>query len=87
MTCCANCGRTLKNEPVMLGGLAYGPKCAKSAHPVPAVGRDLFGYDIDAAVESALFQVHGLIESRAAEARIALRHGFAAARRRLMVWS
>lgn len=81
---CARCHRALKNAPKD-GNL--GPKCAKLTAPVPAVGRDLFGYDIDAAVESALFQVHGLIESRAAEARIALRHGFAAARRRAGVWA
>ncbi|MNK85092.1 hypothetical protein D3C87_1049610 [compost metagenome] len=28
MTICARCHRTLLRQPVLLGGSAYGPKCA-----------------------------------------------------------
>lgn len=39
---CTDCHRHLKNPPVMIGGLPYGPKCAKTAKPVQTVERDLF---------------------------------------------
>jgi hypothetical protein len=43
---CSACGRTLRNQPVMVGGKPFGPVCgAKAAKPIPA--EDLFGFNPD----------------------------------------
>ena len=84
MTTCIRCHRPLK-QPTPTG---MGPVCAKrAAPPVPAHERDLFGYDLDKAVAAALYRLQVHIDGMAAAASIAIRHEFAAARRRLGVGS
>jgi hypothetical protein len=64
-----------------------GPVCGKSAKPVATVERDLFGFDIALACTSASERVRVHVEGLAVDAVMALRHSFAAARRRLGVWA
>jgi hypothetical protein len=82
---CIRCHRPLKREGV--DGL--GPKCfAKVGKPaIPEHGRDLFGFDVEAAAQAASERVMVHIQSMAVDAAIAVRHSFAAARRRLGVWA
>lgn len=84
MTTCTRCHRPLK-RPTETG---MGPVCAKAtkAQPVAAVDRDLFGYDVDKAWFAASYRVQVHINSMAAEAYIAVAHGFQAARERLLGW-
>lgn len=84
MTTCTRCHRPLK-RPTETG---MGPVCAKAAKavPVPAHERDLFGYDVDKGLHAARYRVQVHIESMAAEAYIAVRDGFRAARERLLGW-
>lgn len=83
MTTCLRCHRPLKNPSI--GGL--GPVCAKAVQPVPEVERDLFGYDIDAAVLSAQARLAEFIDLRAELAKFQIRRDFDACRRRLGVWA
>jgi hypothetical protein len=80
---CLRCHRPLRN-PSPTG---YGPVCARirGAAAPASVERDLLGYEIEDAVRVARYRVQVLIDGMAAEARIAVRHAFAAARRRLGV--
>jgi hypothetical protein len=73
---CAKCHRPLKHAPV--NGL--GPKCAIKARALPPGGRDLFGFDIEAAEKAARVEIEQLVHVMAAEASSALRQ---AARRAL----
>lgn len=81
MSICQRCHRPIK-DATRWGGL--GPVCAKLATPVPAVERDLFGFDIDAAAAVAKVRLAEFIDARAALAWHELRAGFKAARAR--VW-
>jgi len=82
---CIRCKHPLKTPSIT----GYGPVCAKKAKavPVPTHERDLLGYNIEAAVASARYVVKVSIDSAAAEATMAVRRDFAAARRRLLGWA
>ena len=82
MTHCIRCGRTLK-RPTETG---MGSTCARKAQavPVPDHDRDLFGYDIEKAVQAARYRLSVFIGSAAVEAHIAVRRGFRVARERLL---
>lgn len=84
MNICSRCHRPLK-RPTETG---MGPVCSKAAAavPVPAHERDLFGYDLDKAQHAASYRVKVHVEAMAAEAYIAVRDGFRAARERLLGW-
>ncbi len=84
MTVCTRCHRPLK-APTETG---MGAVCARKAKkvPVPAHERDLFGYDIDKAAHAATYQLGVRIESLAAEAHMAVKRSFHAARVRLLGW-
>lgn len=84
MTVCSRCHRPLKRQTET----GMGPVCARAAkaQPVPAHERDLFGYDIDQAVHAARYRLQVHIDSMVAEAKMAVRHEFNAARVRLGVW-
>ena len=83
MTHCINCGRTLKNATET----GMGPVCARRAKavPVPDHDRDLFGYDIEKAVQAAQYRVGVHIAVMAEDASQAVRRGFRAARERLVL--
>lgn len=83
MTVCARCHRPLKRPAV--NGL--GPVCAKRAQLPAKVERDLFGYDIEAAAAAACERLGLHVEALAAEAQVAMRRAFRAARVRLGVWA
>ena len=76
---CQRCNRPLKHPGV------FGPVCRKREAPAPAIERDLFGYDIDRAVQAARVSLALFIAWSVLDARIALRGEFEAARRRLGV--
>jgi hypothetical protein len=42
---CHACHRTLRNQPVMVGGKPFGPVCGAKARTLPA--EDLFGFNPD----------------------------------------
>jgi hypothetical protein len=63
MTICQRCHRPLKN-PAING---MGPVCAKTAAPVVEVERDLFGYDIGAAVAVAQARQSAWLDARVAQ--------------------
>jgi hypothetical protein len=82
---CTRCHRPLRHA----SPTGMGPVCTKRAGtqaPQPHE-RDLFGYDIASAAQAAHERVRVAIEVATAEALMAIRHGFAAERRRLGVWS
>lgn len=80
---CSKCHRPLKHA----SSTGMGPVCAaKYARPVPAHERDLFGYNIAAGVESALYRLQVHIDTMAAEARMEVRKGFHRARVLLLGW-
>jgi hypothetical protein len=82
MTICVKCHRPLKH-PTPTG---MGRVCAsRAAPPVSVHERDLFGYDVDKAADAALYRVRVLVDGMVAEAHVAVRREFAAARRRLGV--
>lgn len=84
MTICTRCHRPL-TRPTTTG---MGPVCSKrAAPPVPAHERDLFGYDVAKAADAALYRVQVVVDGMVAEAHVAVRREFAAARRRLGVWT
>jgi hypothetical protein len=85
MTTCTRCHRPLK-YPSATG---MGDVCTKraAAAPIPVVERDLFGYDLDMAEAAARLRVGALIDSMVADAEMAVRRGFRAARVALGVWS
>lgn len=84
MSVCIKCRRPLR----IASPDGYGPVCRKTAAaiPVPAYEPDLFGLDLDRAFDAAQFQVDLRIAVMAAEAYIAVAHGFRAARERLLGW-
>lgn len=83
MTTCIRCHRPLK-RPTETG---MGPVCAKATKAQALVHeRDLFGYEIDKAVEAALFRVELRIAVTAAEARKAVSRAFHRARVELLGW-
>ena len=82
-THCAACGRQLKREPIMVNDLPMGPVCAAKAPAVRPAGRDLFGYDTEAAAERAKRRVGFRIEIGYKRALRDTRSDFAAARGRL----
>lgn len=81
MTHCTNCGRALKNATET----GMGPVCARRAKavPVPEHDRDLFGYDIEKAVQAARYQLEVYVAVLVEDAHQAVRRGFRAARERL----
>ena len=83
MTHCASCGRQLKREPIMVNGNPMGPVCATKEPVVPPVGRDLFGYDIDAAAARAAIRLRAVIGYAALTAKRETARDYAAARERL----
>ncbi len=85
MTRCLACHRPMKH-PTDSG---LGPTCAKKAkvRPQQRHERDLLGFNIELACSDALELLRVHIEGAALEAHFAVRAGFAAARRRLGVWS
>lgn len=83
MTICLKCHRPLK-RPTESG---YGPVCAKAAPPLPEVCRDLFGYEIELAVQAAQVRLEFFIAIRAARERHAIGVEFSEARKRLGVTS
>lgn len=81
---CIRCKRPLKNA----GQDGMGPRCfAKAGKPIPTVDRDLFGFNVALASKAATERVRVHVEVLAVDAMMALRHEFAAARRRLGVWT
>lgn len=76
MTYCRKCHRPLR----LPSPDGYGPVCRKTVPAVPTVERDLFGYDIAKAAESARERVRACIESMTVEAHAAVRAAFRAAR-------
>lgn len=80
MTTCLRCHRPLKN-PAING---MGPVCAKSV-ALPEVCRDLFGYDIEAAVIVARSRLADLILMRSNIEKAEIRRGFIQAMARLGV--
>lgn len=77
---CSRCHRPLKHA----SSTGMGPVCAaRFARPVPAHERDLFGYNIGAAVEAARYHLQVHIDSMAAEARMALRASYREALERI----
>jgi hypothetical protein len=68
---CHACHRTLRNQPVMVGGKPFGPVCGAKARTLPA--EDLFGFNPDV-----------FAQERGAKLGIELRQEFAALRRRRM---
>lgn len=83
MTICLRCHRPLKNPSI--GGL--GPVCAKAVQPVPEVGLDLFGFDIEAAVLAAQARLSQFIAGRSALANYEIHRDFYEARQRLEIRS
>lgn len=83
MTTCIRCHRPLK-RPTESG---MGSTCAKKVKAIPEHDCDLFGYELDKAVESAHERVKRHIAATTAEAHIALRRQFREARVRAGVWS
>lgn len=83
MSYCLRCHRPLRLPSVD----GYGPVCRRTVKPIPEVGRDLFGFDVPAAALAAMERLRAHIEGLAVDARLTLRHEFAAARRRLGVWA
>jgi hypothetical protein len=63
----------------------FGPVCAKAVQPVPEVGLDLFGFDIEAAVLAAQARLSQFIAGRAALAKYEIHRDFYEARQRLEV--
>lgn len=73
---CARCGRRLKH-PTPTG---YGRICATKRPQVPAIERDLFGYDVAAAASAAQERIALFVEERATLAHAAVRAAFRQAR-------
>ena len=76
MTHCPRCGRQLKH-PTPTG---YGRICATKRPQVPAVERDLFGYDTKASASAAQERVSLFVQERATLAHAAVREAFKRAR-------
>ena len=81
MNICLRCHRPLKN-PSPTG---FGPVCAKAVQPVQEVERDLFGYDIEAAVQFARKRLSHFIAGQVVLAKYSIRRDFYEARQRLGV--
>jgi cytochrome c2 len=81
---CRRCHHPMKTA----GKDGMGPVCyAKAGKPIPAHERDLFGYSVAKAAEAAAARVLVHVQQLAIEAHVAVRREFAAARRRLGIWS
>lgn len=83
MNICQRCHRPLKN-PTPSG---YGRVCEKLATPVAEVERDLFGYDVDAAILSAQVRLAEYVDNRCELDKFQIRRSFNDARKRLGVWA
>ena len=83
MTHCASCGRALKREPIMVNGNPMGPVCAAKTPTVAPVGRDLFGYDTEAAKDLAETRLEGWLWNRVRTEKREIARGFAESRGRL----
>lgn len=83
MSYCIKCHRPLR----LPSPDGYGPVCRKTAKPLPTVDRDLFGFDVPAAARAAVERIVVHVQQLAIEAHVAVRREFAAARRRLGIWS
>jgi hypothetical protein len=83
MPYCVKCHRPMKQASPD----GYGPVCRRTVKAIQAVERDLFGFDVPAACAAASERVRVHVEGLAVDAVMALRHSFAAARRRLGVWA
>lgn len=81
MTRCTRCNRPMKH-PTETG---LGPVCLAKLGKPTEVERDLFGYNIARASEAARERVRVHVYAAAADARDAVRRGFADARRALGV--
>lgn len=74
---CSRCHRPLKHAT----STGMGPVCAaRYARPVPTHERDLFGYNIAAAVEAAIYRLQVQVDAAAAEAQMEVKKGFHRAR-------
>lgn len=83
MNTCLKCHRPLK-RPTESG---YGPVCAKAVQTVSEVERDLFGYDVDAAILSAQVRLAEYVDNRCELDKFQIRRSFNDARKRLGVWA
>lgn len=65
MTTCHRCNRTLTRPPVVIGGVEYGPTCAKTIRPKrDPLESDLFtGIDLDGAVLQARERIAETIDA------------------------
>lgn len=72
---CHRCHRPMKQDTDL------GPKCRRIA-AAAAPASDLFGHDIPSAAKAATERVRVCIEMAAMDAKMAIRHEAAAARRR-----
>lgn len=82
-THCSACGRVLKRDPIMVNDLPMGPVCAAKAPAVAPAGRDLFGYDTEAAAASAGVSLRYFIWYAGLTAQREIARGFAESRGRL----
>lgn len=82
-THCSACGRVLKREPIMVNDLPMGPVCATKAPVVRPAGRDLFGYDTEAAKDLAETRLEGWLWDRVRTEKREIARGFAESRGRL----
>jgi hypothetical protein len=83
VTRCIKCHRPLMRETAT----GMGPVCAKNAAPAPVHERDLFGYDIDRALDAAHYLLRIQLLAAVVQAQWDVKHSFRAARVRLGVWS
>lgn len=82
-THCAACGRVLRRDPIMVNGNPMGPVCAAKAPAVQPAGRDLFGYDTEAAKDLAETRLEGWLWNRVRTEKREIARGFAESRGRL----
>jgi hypothetical protein len=85
VTVCTRCHRPL----IRASESGMGPVCTRKSKKaaVPAHERDLFGFDVDKAAHAAVYRLGVLVESLTAEALMAVKHQFHAARVRWGVWA
>jgi hypothetical protein len=84
MNRCLKCHRPLKSPTPTGMGRICAAKVA--AVPMPDHERDLFGYEVEKGLAAARYRLQVHIESMAAEAYVAVRDAFRAARERLLGW-
>ena len=69
---CLRCNRPLKHPGI------FGPVCKKREAPTPAVERDLFGYDTQAACAAAQVNLAQILECRVLDVLVAIRREYEA---------